>query len=401
MLATGRGRGAGPDADPGTGLGTGPRAERIRVVAVDDSALMRALLRGALEAEGDIAVVGLAADTAEARAMIRTLDPAVVTLDVEMPGMNGLDFLAKLMALRPTPVVMVSSLTAQGTETALEALAMGAVEALPKPAGPSEVVAWGARLRAAVRAAAMARVRPPLPPPAPPPPAAPPAPGAGSAAPPDAIPFAVAAPARHGIVAIGASTGGVAAIGRLLAGLGGDLPPVVITQHMPPGYTDRFARRLAAETGRDIAEAREGERLLPGMVRIAPGDRHLAVERAGSGLRTRLGGSEPCSGHCPSVDRLFLSVAAAAGPAAIGIILTGMGRDGAQGLLAMRRAGAHTLGEAAESCVVYGMPRAAMAAGAVGEELALDRLVRRLAELARVPAQAPGGSAAAPPPRRA
>lgn len=347
----------------------------IRVVVVDDSALMRAMLQGALEAEGDIRVAGAASGTAEAREMIRTLDPDVITLDVEMPGMNGIAFLEKIMTLRPTPVVMVSSRTRRGTETALEALAIGAVDALPKPEGAAALPAWSRHLRGVVRGAAGARVQ-----------------RCARAAPRPAAPLAAAsgAPGRS-LVAIGASTGGVGAIGQLFALLDAALPPLAIVQHMPPGYTERFARRLAAETGRDVAEARDGEPLAPGMVRIAPGDRHLLVARRGSGLVTRLGGQEPVSGHCPSVDVLFRSVAEAAGAAATGLILTGMGRDGAEGLLAMRRAGARTFGQAAESCVVYGMPRAARALGAVAEELPLAALARRLA--GPVPASGQAGAA--------
>lgn len=337
----------------------------IRAVVVDDSALMRAMLKAALEKEGDITVAGLAADTAEARAMIRELDPDVVTLDVEMPGMNGIAFLEKIMALRPTPVVMVSSLTARGTETALEALAIGAVDALAKPESPEAVRAWGPLLRRVVRQAAGASVQPRLARPRLPRPLAPaPRP---------------AAPTGRRLIAIGASTGGVGAIGQLFQALPPGLPPILLTQHMPAGYTGRFARRLAAETGQDVAEAREGERLGAGMIRIAPGDIHLLVERAGAGLVTRLRGSGPVSGHCPSVDRLFHSVAEAAGEQALGIILTGMGRDGAEGLLAMRRAGARCLGQSAQSCVVYGMPKAAKALGAVSEELPLALIAERIA----------------------
>jgi two-component system chemotaxis response regulator CheB len=369
---------------------TGRTGRPIRVVAVDDSALMRAMLRGALEKEGDIEVAGLAADVVQGREMIRALDPDVITLDIEMPGMSGIAFLEKIMALRPTPVVMVSSLTARGTDTALEALAIGAVDALPKPDGPEAARLWGALLRRAVRGAAAARVQrrePPRPGPVPGP--APHAvPGAGSRTAPGATgQVPTRSPdraAQRGLIAIGASTGGVGALGALFRDLPAGpalppIPPIVVTQHMPAGYTARFARRLAAETGRDVAEARDGEPLAPGMVRIAPGDRHLLVARDGGGFLSRLGGTEPCSGHCPSVDRLFHSVAGAAGAAALGVILTGMGRDGAEGLLAMRRAGAACLGQSAESCVVYGMPKAAMAAGAVAEELPLAALARRIA----------------------
>ncbi len=343
---------------------------RIRVVVVDDSALMRAMLKGAIEKEGDLVVVATAADVAQAREVIRATDPDVITLDVEMPGMNGLDFLEKIMALRPTPVIMVSSLTARGTETSLEALAIGAIDAIAKPDGPAAIRAWGMALRGMVRTAAGARVQRrtgPRHPTAP----TPPTPRAATAT----------RPAQIGrqVIAIGASTGGVGAIGTLFHGLPRGLPPVLITQHMPATYTARFAARLAGESGQDVAEARDGERLAAGMVRIAPGDQHLTLARDGAGLVTRVGGTDLVSGHCPSVDRLFHSVAEAAAEAALGVILTGMGRDGAEGLLAMRARGARTLGQSAETCVVYGMPKVAMALGAVAEEVPLSALAERIA----------------------
>ncbi|MEM8742071.1 MAG: chemotaxis response regulator protein-glutamate methylesterase [Pseudomonadota bacterium] len=343
----------------------------IRVVVVDDSALMRRMLQASLEREGDIEVVGLAADTVEGRQLIRTHNPDVITLDVEMPGMNGIAFLEKIMELRPTPVIMVSSLTARGTETALEALAIGAVDALAKPAGADGLAAWGPILRRAVHGAAGATVRRRA--------AAPPkrAPAAPAAAPKPA-----AATSRR-VVAIGASTGGVGALSDMFRELSVGLTPIVITQHMPPGYTARFANRLAAETGLDIAEARDGEPLGAGAVRIAPGDRHLELVRSGAGLATRLGGTTPVSGHCPSVDTLFFSAATAAGNQALGIILTGMGRDGAEGLLAMHRAGATCLGQVADSCVVYGMPKAARALGAVSRELSLAALAGSIRDHSR------------------
>ncbi|GIX15500.1 MAG: chemotaxis response regulator protein-glutamate methylesterase [Paracoccaceae bacterium] len=356
-----------------------PDRPPIRVIVVDDSALMRALIKGALEQDGDIHVVATAADTVQARERIRSLDPDVITLDVEMPGMNGIEFLQKIMTLRPTPVVMVSTLTARGTDTALEALAIGAVDAVAKPEGPEALAAWGPMLRRIVRGAAGARVQrvgPARQHRAPSPIASRAPSPVASRAPSPALPARPAAGRR--LVAIGASTGGVGAIGELFAGLGPGLPPIVITQHMPPGYTERFARRLAGQTGLDVAEGRDGESLARGMVRIAPGDRHMEVARQGAGLVLRVGGTEPVSGHCPSVDRLFFSVARACGDQALGIILTGMGRDGAEGMLAMARAGATCLGQSPESCVVYGMPKAARALGAVTEELDLDALARRI-----------------------
>ncbi|MDF2231122.1 chemotaxis-specific protein-glutamate methyltransferase CheB [Albimonas sp. CAU 1670] len=394
-----------------------PRAPggRVRAVVVDDSRLMRGIIKSALEAEGDVETVGLAGNVAEGRRLIKETDPDVVTLDVEMPGMNGLEFLEKIMTLRPTPVVMVSTLTAAGADATLAALSIGAVDVVRKPNGPDPMGAFGRELREKVRMAARAQVRragvarsavPDGPPPPSPPaldsrrgqdrPHASPVRTRIDAREPPPIHAAAADPAppptteptaggawRRGLVAIGSSTGGVGAIAELLDGLPPDLPPVVITQHMPEGYTARFARRLREKYGRDVDEARDGEALRPGMVRIAPGARHMEVQSSSGRLVTRLGGSETVSGHCPSVDVLFGSVARAAGPSAVGVILTGMGRDGAAGLRAMRAAGAATLGQAERTCVVYGMPRAARELGAVEEEHDLDRLAARICDFAR------------------
>lgn len=404
-------------------------ARPIRVVVVDDSRLMRGIIKAALEVGGGIEIAGMAGNVAEGRQLIRSTDPDAVTLDVEMPGMNGLEFLEKIMTLRPTPVVMVSSLTAAGAEATLTALSIGAVDVVCKPSGPDPLGAFGEELRAKVRLAARAQVRrrsPISPPPAgnAPPQSAParrpqgparstsprdlpqrvratpahavsaasdaptpampdaPTPAAAAQAPP---PPAAAATGgwKRGLIAIGASTGGVGALGELLEGLPPDLPPVVITQHMPPGYTDRFAQRLRAKLRRDVAEGRDGETLVPGMVRIAPGGRHMEVQARDRRFVTRLGGEDPVGGHCPSVDVLFGAVARAAGPSAVGAILTGMGRDGAAGLRAMRGAGAATLGQSERTCVVYGMPKAAHELGGVEEELDLDRLAARICDFAR------------------
>lgn len=348
----------------------------IRVAVVDDSALMRRLIGSALAGAADIEVVGSACDAVEARALIREADPDVVTLDVAMPGMNGLDFLRKIMELRPTPVIMVSNLTAEGAETSVSALEIGAIEVVQKPQGPDAMARFAAVLQAKVRVAAS--VRPMLTRrhqtgrPAAPAKAAVTGPGS----------FA------RGLVAIGASTGGVSALSRLLAALPEGLPPIVIVQHMPKGYPERFAARLKAALHRDIAEARAGEALTTGAVRLAPGDRHLRILRRGGTIRTDLVEAEPVAGHCPSVDVLFESVARAMGPEAVGVILTGMGRDGALGLAAMRRAGAACLGQDRETSVVWGMPRAALELGALDEEAALDALPERICHhLATPPAE--------------
>jgi len=368
----------------------------LRAVIVDDSGLMRSLLRSALEAEGDMRAVGLAEDVTSARRLIKELDPDVVTLDVEMPGMNGLEFLRKIMTLRPMPVVMVSSHTAEGAETTLTALQYGAVDVVQKPGGADPLGSFGRELREKVRLAARANVRhggavPARP--APPRAAAPrQAAALGRAALPP-VPPAPRGGRRRSLIAVGASTGGVAALSDLLDGLPDGLPPIVIAQHMPPGYTARFARRLRDRLGRDVAEGRDGEVLAPGMVRIAPGGQHLGVAAAAGQLTTRLLGSAPVSGHCPSVDVLFGSVAEAVGAAAVGAILTGMGRDGAAGLRAMRGAGAVCLGQSERTCVVYGMPRAARELGAVQEEVDLDRLSARICDfVSGAPSRAASGA---------
>ncbi|MHA1529218.1 MAG: chemotaxis-specific protein-glutamate methyltransferase CheB [Alphaproteobacteria bacterium] len=377
----------------------------VRVVVVDDSLLMRELLQSALIEAGDITVVGAAANPHAAREVIRATDPDVVTLDVEMPSMGGLEFLRRIMKLRPMPVVMVTGTTAAGAETTLAALEIGAVDFVAKPRGRAGWEDFAATVRAKVREAANIRFdRPALlaRAPASPAPAArpviPAAPGgqpcragpkhSGPARPSSAragrgpIERPDAALPHFDLIAVGASTGGVAAINRLLAGRPGPawpgMPPVVIAQHMPPGFTARLAERLARATGLDVAEASDREVLERGTIRIAPGDRHLRVARHRGRLICRLGDDPPVGNHRPSIDVLFTSVAAALGKRAAGVILTGMGSDGAKGLARMRLAGAHTFGEAEKSCTVYGMPKAAMRLGAVAEEHGIDGLAERL-----------------------
>ncbi len=352
----------------------------VRVVVVDDSLLMRELLQSALTEAGDIVVVGTAANPYKAREVIRATDPDVVTLDVEMPSMGGLEFLRRIMKLRPMPVVMVAGSTTSGAETTLTALEIGAVDFVAKPSGRAGWDDFAATVRNKVREAANVRFDRP----------ARPATGLARApaVPVPAIPAAAAgrrpiarrgtAVAHYDLIAIGASTGGVTAINRLLASLPSTAPPLVIAQHMPPGFTARFAERLAQATGFDVAEAADREVLHPGMIRMAPGDRHLRVARHGGRLICRLGDDPPIGSHRPSVDVLFTSVATALGKRAIGVILTGLGSDGAKGLSMMRAAGAHTLGEAESSCTIYGMPKAAMRLGAVAEELEIGGLAAHL-----------------------
>ena len=319
----------------------------IKTLVVDDSPTMRALITAALRRDPGIAVVGQAGDPHEARAAIKALSPDVLTLDVEMPGMNGLDFLERLMRLRPMPVVMVSTLTSEGADATLRALALGAVECVSKPR-PGESFD---DLPTAVRNAAAARVRPTV---APRPRATPPSFHADGT-----------------VIAIGASTGGVEALTAVLSHFPENCPPTLVTQHIRPAFTRSLAQRLDRLCAASVAEARDGEPLLPGRVYVAPGgDAHLAVSGANA-WRCALVPGGPVNGHRPSVDVLFGSVARYAGPRAVGVILTGMGKDGAQGLLAIRQRGGRTLGQDPESCVVYGMPRAAFEIGAVEAQVPL------------------------------
>ncbi len=338
----------------------------IRALIVDDSATMRGLIAAALRRDPGIEVVGQATCAAEARQAIKTLNPDVITLDIEMPAMNGLEFLEKIMRLRPMPVVMVSTLTSRGAEATLEALELGAFDCVAKPS-VAGIHAFD-NLAATVRAAAGARVRSRTMPPVP---MARPLPEAPS---PGYLP-------DGRVLAIGSSTGGVEALLTILSQLPANCPPTVVTQHMPETFTRSFAARLNRACTAEVSEASDGAPLLPGRIYLAPGGpAHLQI--AGSGtLRCRLRPDDPVSGHRPSVDVLFASVAKAAGPRALGVILTGMGRDGAQGLLAMRQAGARTLGQDEASCVVYGMPKVAFEIQAVEKQVRLENIAADIIEI--------------------
>lgn len=354
------------------------RPPRTRVVVVDDSALMLKMISTGLEADGDIEVVGQAKSPQEARELIKRYNPDVVTLDVEMPGMNGLEFLEKIMSLRPMPVIMVSTLTTAGTDVTLNALHIGAVDAVPKPAGRDGLAKFGVELRQKVRMARSARVQRWQPKAAP-----------AKAAPTNIAPqrtLSVSNASGIELIAIGASTGGVSAIFDVVQGLASNCPPIVITQHMPARFTPRFAQRLGADFPFDVKEAEEGEIIHSGQIRVAPGDRHLSVTREGGRIRTKLDTTTgPISGHIPSVDVLFNSVCSSIGAATIGIILTGMGRDGAAGLCAMRKAGAFTIGQDEASSVVYGMPKSAAALGALDVELDLHQIAPRVCQFLNSP----------------
>lgn len=343
---------------------------KIRVVIVDDSALIRGLLSDIINSQEDMEVVGVAADPLVAREMIRSQHPDVITLDVEMPRMDGIEFLEKLMRLRPMPVLMVSSLTEKGSETTLRALELGAVDFVTKP---KLDIARGMReyieeIAEKIRVAARARVR------------------RLDLAPARRLPrLGSRRASTEKLVAIGASTGGTEAIKDILIALPPDCPGILITQHMPEGFTKSFAQRLDGLSRLKVKEAEDGERILPGHAYVAPGNFHLLLKRSGANYIAVLNQTAPVNRHRPSVDILFQSVAEYAGQNAIGVILTGMGKDGALGMLEMHRAGAYNLAQDEKSCVVYGMPREAVAAGGVDEIASLaeipTRLMHRIADM--------------------
>ena len=356
---------------------------QTRVVVVDDSALVRGLLAEIINRQPDMACVGAAADPLVAREMIRNLNPDVITLDVEMPRMDGIDFLSKLMRLRPMPVVMVSTLTERGAEVTLRALELGAVDFVAKP---KIGVADGLRQLAEditdkVRTAARAQVRRL-------PPAAGSAAGAAAAAAgggvrPATPVSSIGRLSTEKIIFIGASTGGTEATKEVLMNLPADAPAVVITQHMPPGFTKSYAARLDGLCRIHVKEAVDGDRILPGHAYIAPGGFHLSVERSGAHYIARVRDGEPVNRHKPSVEVLFESAARAVGPNALGVMLTGMGADGARAMKTMRDAGSFNLCQDEASCVVFGMPREAIAHGAANEVLPLQRIAPALIERLR------------------
>ncbi len=354
---------------------------RIRVLIVDDSALVRRILSELLSADRTIEVVGTASDAYMAREKIKQLDPDVLTLDVEMPKMDGVTFLRNLMRLRPMPVVMVSSLTEHGAEVTLDALAVGAVDYLPKPKVDLAATLgdYADELRAKIKMASQARVRPYT--------------GSATAVPSivprysaDAV-LAKAAPPRQfrttdRIIAIGASTGGTEAIKDVLIQLPSDTPGILITQHIPKAFSTPFAKRMNACCQMTVYEAENGHQILPGHVYIAPGDRHLLLVRDGARYVCKLDDGPPVNRHKPSVDVLFRSVAQQAGFNAIGILLTGMGKDGAEGLKEIRDAGGPTIAQDEATSVVWGMPREAVAMGAASQVLALQDIPARIGVLA-------------------
>jgi two-component system chemotaxis response regulator CheB len=347
----------------------------IRVLVIDDSAVMRAFLGRVVGSQPDMELVGVSPDPLLAMDRIRRSTPDVITLDVEMPRMNGLDFLRKLMAVRPLPVIMISSLTRQGAETTMRALELGAVDFFPKPSSYDELEEGAHEIADKIRAAAAARVvrhKASVP-----------------ARPPALAAARHTAPAGHApgpaaldrIIGIGASTGGVEALRELLTELPPDTPPILIAQHMPPGFTETFAKRLDSICRITVKQADDGEVVRHGVAYIAPGGRHLMLARRGSGYLLRVTDDPPVNRHRPSVDPLFRSIAKAAGADAIGVMLTGMGGDGAEAMLELSRTGAYTIAQDEASCVVFGMPRQAIAVGAVREVLPLAEMAQRLSAL--------------------
>jgi two-component system chemotaxis response regulator CheB len=343
---------------------------KTRVLIIDDSALVRSMLTEIIGRQADLEVVGAAPDPLIAREMIRALNPDVLTLDVEMPKMDGLDFLERLMRLRPMPVVMVSTLTERGAETTIRALELGAIDFVAKPrlgiaAGLQEL---GRDMCEKIRVASRARMRR----------HAAPA-GAGSAALKPARPLF----SRHStakLIVVGASTGGTEAIREVLTRLPADAPAVLITQHMPPGFTKSFAARLNSLCRMTVSEAVHGERVLPGHAYVAPGDRHMRLAKSGADYLIELDDGPPVNRHKPSVEVLFKSAAVVAGPNAVGVMLTGMGNDGAAAMLEMKRAGSFNIAQDEASCVVFGMPKEAIACGGVDEVLAVTRIAGRIEE---------------------
>jgi len=343
-------------------------AKPVKVLICDDSIFFRKALERGLSTDPEIEVVGVAASAAEARELLKTLKPDLLTLDIEMPRMNGVDFLKELMQTAPLPVIMVSSLDVR----VFDILAAGAIDfcAKPKSNSPADTEEFYAELREKIKGGAKAKLRVPT----------------AKKVVPKTISVANATAsfqqtrqndtvvAGAKVIAIGASTGGTEAIVEVVKNLPTNLPGIVVVQHMPEGFTRMFAERLNKLAAVSVKEAENGDPILPGTVLIAPGGLQLSVEKKGMGLAVKVAPGPKVSGHCPSVDHMFHSVAANVGKFAVGVILTGMGGDGAEGLLAMRNAGAYTIGQDKESCVVYGMPMVAYNKGAVCKQLTLTKI---------------------------
>jgi two-component system chemotaxis response regulator CheB len=342
-------------------------AATIKVLIVDDSALMRELLTRILSHDPQIQVIGTAGDPFAAREKIKALHPDVLTLDIEMPRMDGLTFLEKLMRGHPMPVVMISSLTEKGADTTLRALSLGAIDYVSKPkldvSGGTLLLAD--EIIAKVKCAAAAKVRPLA---------------ASEAATPDLPLKSYRFSATHKVVAIGSSTGGTEALKDVLSPLPADFPGIVMVQHMPEAFTRPFAERLNSLCRIHVSEAKDGDSILPGHALLAPGGHQMAVVRRGAEYKVRVYRGERVNMHLPSVDVLFSSCARQLGRNAIGVILTGMGADGARGMLEMKQADAYNIAQNEASCVVFGMPKEAIARGGVDEVVALRKIPEALME---------------------
>jgi two-component system chemotaxis response regulator CheB len=345
-------------------------ARRIRVLVVDDSAVVRNVFQQELAKDPALEVVGTAPDPYVARDLILEREPDVITLDVEMPRMDGITFLHKIMRYRPTPVIVVSSLTPAGGALALEALAAGACDVMCKPGASYSVGDMTADLVQKVKDVATAGIR------------------ARPAAPLDPpSPLRPLARTTNQVVAIAASTGGTVAVERILKALPHNAPGVIVTQHMPELFTRYFATRLKDVSKLDAREAEGGESVVPGVVLVAPGNKHLLLRRSGARYLVEVKDGPRVNRHRPSADVMFRSVARAAGRNAVGVLLTGMGGDGAQGLLAMREAGARTVAQDEATCVVFGMPKVAIELGAVDTVLPIDRIAGEIVKAAEEAAQ--------------
>jgi two-component system, chemotaxis family, protein-glutamate methylesterase/glutaminase len=351
-----------------------PAGTKTRVLIVDDSAIVRRALSDIISAQPDLEVAGTASDPFVARDKILSLNPDVITLDIEMPRMDGLTFLKKLMRYHPLPVVVISSLGQASSRAAIEALQSGAVDVVAKPGGPYSVTELREQLAGKLRAAAAARLR------------APAANGSLNGSPKPAEPIAAppAQPNRNApaLIAIGASTGGVEALRSVLIELPAEMPPIVIVQHIPAVFSAEFARRLDSQCRLRVKEAADGDALAPGWVHIAPGNFHLTVRGNGANWRCVVADGPQVHFQRPAVDNLFDSVAKEAGRKAVGVILTGMGADGAAGMLKMKQTGARTIAQNEASCVVFGMPREAIRMGAVDDILPLDQIAPMLVRIA-------------------
>jgi len=341
-------------------------SKKIKVLIIDDSALIRGVMKEIINSQPDMEVVGQAPDPITARDLIKQLNPDVLTLDVEMPRMNGLEFLEKLMRLRPMPVVMVSTLTEKGNEVTLKALELGAIDFISKPRvgvidGMNDLIF---EISEKIRAASRAHIRRH-------------AIGSSTLSKPQPLPGHFLHTTEK-LIFVGSSTGGTEALKEFLSRMPSTAPAVLVTQHMPETFTQSFAHRLNGLSAMTVKEAEHNERIVPGHAYIAPGHSHLLVKKSGAYYYTELSKSDPVNRHRPSVDVLFNSAAEVAGPNALGIIMTGMGKDGAQGLLAMRQAKAYTIAQDEASCIVFGMPKAAIDIGAAMEVAALNDIASRV-----------------------